>query len=58
MADDQAGRRSGDRNIASLEDGWAAELWRTAYGVSRVPLRRVAELLDCPGDQAEEKHDC
>jgi hypothetical protein len=56
MADDQVSRRSSDRNIGSLEEGWEAEFWRRAYGVTRFPLRRATEMLDFPPNQMRERH--
>ena len=54
MADDQATRRSGERKMHNLEEGWEAELWRRAYGVTRFRFAQAADLPESSAADARE----
>jgi hypothetical protein len=44
MADDETERESCRRDILTLAEGWEAELWRRAYGVTRFRLAQADNL--------------
>ena len=54
MADERAMPPSDERKMLSLEEGWEAELWRSAYGVTRFRLAQVAGMPVASTGEAQE----